>query len=490
MKKVISLMLALLMLTTLFLPCVQAKEEKDACTSWGDIDGDGKVAPADARLVLRQSVGLEKYPEEALARCDIDRDDKISSSDARMVLRLSVGLEKFPAHETLAVYGKDATCTEPGLSDGVYCVICEKELVPQEEIPAPGHTVVEDAAVEATCTEDGLTAGSHCSVCETVFEAQEVVPALGHKAVAVPSEDPDTCEEAQVCERCGFEISPERKHTYDAKAVITAEKGVTCDHCGKTIKPSFNDMVNVLKQEEHTFTSFSKSTTTITDTKFTGIMLALKSMFEEEFASSMNEETEYTELKTDEPVNADTYEIFDSDKVSLLTDDDVDSITTKTVESIDFLASMPDSYTTPRGQIFDLTPYKAKATGNLLKVTVKVKPEKYSDVKSGKDTDHIKNVFSSFSSLVNSAMSEFESLDEDFLKCECDCNSTATVTYYFDEATLTPVAALYDVVMDLTQKMDLYITQTGAASKISTGSVSLFIKTTLTNYCFFDDFLA
>ena len=35
--------------------------------------------------------------------------------------------------------GKDATCTEPGLTDGVKCSVCGGILTEQEEIPAPGH---------------------------------------------------------------------------------------------------------------------------------------------------------------------------------------------------------------------------------------------------------------------------------------------------------------------------------------------------------------
>ena len=491
MRKLVAVLLAVMMIALLAAPCAMAKDpvgvDPDApCTCWGDMDGDKKVSSADARLVLRQSVGLEHYPEEATVKCDIDKDNKISSSDARMVLRLSVGLEKFPAHEVLTVYGKDVTCTEPGLTDGTYCVICEQELIPQEEIPAPGHTVVVDEAVAATCTEDGLTEGSHCSVCETVFVAQEAVPALGHKPVAVPTEERDVCEEEQVCERCNIQISPMRKHTYAANAFVSAEKGITCTHCGKTVIPSFNDLVNVLKEEEYTYTMFSKTTTVINDPKFTGIMLALKPMFEEEFKESLGEATEYTDLEDNIQVNSDNFEVIGSDKVSLLTDDDLQSVTMETVSSFDFLASLPDSFTSTRGRDNDLKQYKDLQPGELLKVTVNIKPERYSEVKDPSGSEHIKNAFSSYTSLVSSAMNDFNTFDEDFIKCDCDCLSTAKVVYYFDKATLAPVAAFYDVLMDLDQKMSLYITQAGEASKLSTGSMSFKINTDLTNYFFFD----
>ena len=43
------------------------------------------------------------------------------------------------------------------------------------------HAPVIDAAVPPTCTEPGLTKGSHCSVCEAVLTSQEPLEMLGHR---------------------------------------------------------------------------------------------------------------------------------------------------------------------------------------------------------------------------------------------------------------------------------------------------------------------
>lgn len=59
----------------------------------GDIDGDGKVTAADARLALRASVGSEKLTDMQKAAADVDGDGKVTSADAREILRKSVGLE-------------------------------------------------------------------------------------------------------------------------------------------------------------------------------------------------------------------------------------------------------------------------------------------------------------------------------------------------------------------------------------------------------------
>ena len=61
----------------------------------GDVDDDGFVTPADARLALRISVKLEACEEggaQYLA-ADVNRDGTVAPDDARLILRASVGLE-------------------------------------------------------------------------------------------------------------------------------------------------------------------------------------------------------------------------------------------------------------------------------------------------------------------------------------------------------------------------------------------------------------
>lgn len=59
----------------------------------GDMDGDGTVAAADARLALRHAVGLnDTLSEISLAAADANGDGEILADDARLLLRKSVGL--------------------------------------------------------------------------------------------------------------------------------------------------------------------------------------------------------------------------------------------------------------------------------------------------------------------------------------------------------------------------------------------------------------
>lgn len=122
-------------------------------------------------------------------------------------------------HELEKLEGYDATCTEPGLSDGEICSYCGTITKKQEVIQAEGHTKdngVKDVeptcteagsmlytcndcgetwayeisalghkhetveGISATCTVPGLSDGEKCSECGEILVAQTVVPALGH----------------------------------------------------------------------------------------------------------------------------------------------------------------------------------------------------------------------------------------------------------------------------------------------------------------------
>ncbi|MCR5042045.1 MAG: leucine-rich repeat protein [Clostridia bacterium] len=60
---------------------------------YGDVDGDGDVLPADARLTLRYSVNLEELSETAVLAADVDLDSDVTPADARLILRYCVALE-------------------------------------------------------------------------------------------------------------------------------------------------------------------------------------------------------------------------------------------------------------------------------------------------------------------------------------------------------------------------------------------------------------
>lgn len=60
---------------------------------YADIDSDGKVTAADARLTLRAAVGLDKLNDTEKSAADLDFDGKVTAADARLVLRVAVKLD-------------------------------------------------------------------------------------------------------------------------------------------------------------------------------------------------------------------------------------------------------------------------------------------------------------------------------------------------------------------------------------------------------------
>jgi len=63
--------------------------------TYGDVNGDGVVGVADARLALRRAIGLEDYAvgsAEYIA-CDVNFSGDVRVDDARLILRAAIGLE-------------------------------------------------------------------------------------------------------------------------------------------------------------------------------------------------------------------------------------------------------------------------------------------------------------------------------------------------------------------------------------------------------------
>ena len=84
-KKIFITMLAVIMLTIFSVTAF--------AYSIGDVNGDGSVKAADARLALRYSAKLEDLSEEQLSAADVDNSGIVNASDARTILRVSAKLE-------------------------------------------------------------------------------------------------------------------------------------------------------------------------------------------------------------------------------------------------------------------------------------------------------------------------------------------------------------------------------------------------------------
>lgn len=76
---------------TTVIKTLSATAENGTTIIKGDVDGDGKVTAADARIALRASVGLETLTEEQKNAADYNSDGTVNAADARDILIASVG---------------------------------------------------------------------------------------------------------------------------------------------------------------------------------------------------------------------------------------------------------------------------------------------------------------------------------------------------------------------------------------------------------------
>ncbi len=63
-----------------------------------DINGDGQITSADARMCLRASAELEELNYQQADAADVNADEVITSADARIILRISAGLDEYIVH--------------------------------------------------------------------------------------------------------------------------------------------------------------------------------------------------------------------------------------------------------------------------------------------------------------------------------------------------------------------------------------------------------
>lgn len=122
---------------------------------------------------------------------------------------------------------QEATCLQEG-SVLYACSRCDE--VRRESTPKGAHMPETVPGKDATCTDDGLTEGSKCSVCGTILKEQEEIPAKGHTPSEAKKENEKaaTCTEAGsydevvYCSVCGEEIS-RKQVTVDKAAHIWVE---------------------------------------------------------------------------------------------------------------------------------------------------------------------------------------------------------------------------------------------------------------------------
>lgn len=91
MKKVISVVLALTLICSVFFMTVSAAGRI------GDANGDGKLTAIDARMVLQHVAGINTL--EDTSNLDMNGDKKVTAVDARVILQVVAGIHEDPIKE-------------------------------------------------------------------------------------------------------------------------------------------------------------------------------------------------------------------------------------------------------------------------------------------------------------------------------------------------------------------------------------------------------
>lgn len=185
-------------------------------TKLGDVNEDGKITAADARLLLRCSANLEKVTVYFLTYGDFNKDGKITANDARTALRIAASLEKLNCilhGHTFEDFVIAPTCTQEGYTTKK-CSLCRNTDGSKENIvPANGHKLTE-TNIKATCTSDGRFT-SRCSVCGYTDKDYKTDSALGHNFSGWTE---TSTARTKTCKRCNYsevaKISTESKVIY------------------------------------------------------------------------------------------------------------------------------------------------------------------------------------------------------------------------------------------------------------------------------------
>lgn len=469
----------------------------------GDIDADTKITASDARLALRASVGLDKITENSAAftAADVDADGKITAGDARLILRAAVGLEKLTPTHVHAFGAWTAEKNDKGIASGRHyrtCACGEKETADCTF----GAKVYTSSVKTATCTQ-GTSYYTECSVCK--YRKAGGDAKLGHNYVTTARTEA-TCtvngSKTTKCKRCGdvkTEILKAPGHKCRSTDNFSINADIKCTVCGETVLPSFNTLVNGMKDDKHTFRSFERS---ISSGKLNSNNIKVNPIFEammgdEDFSAMLAEEftqktDTFSSYLSDRKLTATNFPITDKNTVSTLKDGDVKSLTVTPMNSIDMLDEFADtiSMTSSGGSAynFSLAEYKAHAAHKVNKVEITIPTEKYSKIK---DTTTETSLMRILGSDLRKLVTEMPSgdLEEEGMSVKMalkDITSDCTVVYYFDAETNAPLAAVYALKL----AMDEHVTMDFSLEKISvmSGTMDMTMISTDYTYFFFGDY--
>ena len=169
--------------------CVQASILQRACVHCGHYETQETPAPGHSyNAVVTAPTCTEKG--YTTYTCSVCGDSCVDNEMAPM------------GHSEVLLPGKEPTCVESGLTEGVICSVCGEILVAQEVIMSPYHGY--EAVVTApTCTEEGYTTYT-CPICDDSYVSDYEEP-LGHSYESAVTEPTYTSQgyTTHTCVNCG-----------------------------------------------------------------------------------------------------------------------------------------------------------------------------------------------------------------------------------------------------------------------------------------------
>ena len=234
--------------------CTEKGEETRTCQR--DKCGVTETRPTD---LAKHTPGEAVKENIVPAACETDgsHDEVVKCSVCGTEISRVTVKDGATGHKAEVVPGKEATCTETGLTAGEKCSVCGKELKAQEVTPALGHDWGEwTETKKATCTEKGEETRTcqrdKCGVTETrPTDLAKHTPGEAVKENIVPAacETDGSHDEVVKCSVCGTEISRvtvkdgatgHKAEVVPGKEATCTETGLTagekCSVCGKELK--------------------------------------------------------------------------------------------------------------------------------------------------------------------------------------------------------------------------------------------------------------
>ena len=234
--------------------CTEKGEETRTCQR--DKCGAEETRPTD---LAKHTPGEAVKDNIVPATCETDgsHDEVVKCSVCGTEISRVTVKDDATGHKAEVVPGKEATCTETGLTAGEKCSVCGKELKAQEVTPALGHDWGEwKETKKATCTEKGEEARTcqrdKCGVTETrPTDLAKHTPgeAVNENIVPAACETDGSHDEVVKCSVCGTEISRvtvkddatgHKAEVVPGKEATCTETGLTagekCSVCGKELK--------------------------------------------------------------------------------------------------------------------------------------------------------------------------------------------------------------------------------------------------------------